>query len=383
MVQRIVNYTAGEKVEELIALGDITVSHNPRASLRGVLDLFHTDGSASQSPETRQAFVSYMQEEHPEIDGLRKSIEQHGLLQPPVVRAFRAKQGDEYVQRYGIVLGEGRVLSYALTEAITGVPQKVRVRIESRLGVDAAFEQGLAENLDRNDMNPVDLATAFHEMLTIRINPATKSAEINGEPNPLFSTDSPKGRPYTLRELAERVNKTYWWVRDHEAISYLPDNLKSQCIKSWQTGKRNVTRYCKLGLQYKVQATGQPEESELDSQTETNNNAVENNEGLVGTSLETTHVAQSATLEETLVSLEPARRRRVLSLKSVVALFDETAQLIERAGDVSVSIDINMTKVRLATLAEVMGITLEEALTERDLRLANQADVRSQRHAIV
>jgi len=367
MSQRVVNYTAGEKVEELVALGDITVSHNPRASLRGVLDLFHSDGSASQSPETRQAFVSYMKEEHPEIDGLRHSIEEHGLLQPPVVRAFRAKQDGEYVQRYGIVLGEGRILSYALTEAITGVAQKVRVRIESRLGVDAAFEQGLAENLDRNDMNPVDLATAFHEMLTIRINPATKSPEVNGEPNPLYSSDSPKGRPYTLKELAERVNKTYWWVRDHEAISYLPDNLKSQCIKSWQSGKRNVTRFCKLGLKYKAQVTGQPEETGLDSQTGTNDTVVANDgttTQLVGTSSETTQVTQLTAAVETSISLEPAQRRRVLSLKSVVGLFDGTA--LEN-------------KERLATLAEVMGITLEEALTERDLRLANQADTQARK----
>jgi len=367
MSQRIVNYTAGEKVEELVALGDITVSHNPRASLRGVLDLFHTDGSASQSPEVRQAFVSYMLEEHPEIDGLRKSIEQHGLLQPPVVRAFRAKQGDEYVQRYGIVLGEGRVLSYALVEAMTGQAQKVRVRIESRLGVDAAFEQGLAENLDRNDMNPVDLATAFHEMLTIRINPATKSPEVNGEVNPLYSSDSPKGRPYTLRELAERVNKTYWWVRDHEAISYLPDNLKSQCIKSWQSGKRNVTRFCKLGLRYKAQATGQPEETGLDSQTQTNDNVAANDGNktqLVGILSENAQVTQPVADVETLISLEPAQRRRVLSLKAVVGLFDATA--LEN-------------KERLATLAEVMGITLEDALMERDLRLAHQADVQTRK----
>jgi len=364
MSQRVVNYTAGEKVEELVALGDITVSHNPRASLRGVLDLFHSDGSSSQSPETRQAFVSYMLEEHPEIDGLRKSIEQHGLLQSPVVRAFRAKQGDEYVQRYGIVLGEGRILAHALIEATTGVAQKIRVRIESRLGVDAAFEQGLAENLDRNDMNPVDLATAFHEMLTIRINPATKSPEVNGEANPLYSSDSPKGRPYTLRELAERVNKKYWWVRDHEAISYLPDNLQSQCIKSWQSGKRNVTRFCKLGLRYKAQVTGQPEETGLDSQTETTDTVA--NDGtsteLVGTSTETAQVTQLNV--EAPISLEPAQRRRVLSLKSVVGLFDGTA--LEN-------------RERLLTLAEVMGINLEEALTERDLRLAHQADTQARK----
>lgn len=108
-------------------------------------------------------------------------------------------------------MGEGRVLAYALEEAETGVPQQIRVRIEPRMTVDEAFERGLAENIDRNDMNPVDLATAFHEMLTIRVNPATKAPRIKDglgimTTNPDYSNDHPHGRPYTLKELAARVN---------------------------------------------------------------------------------------------------------------------------------------------------------------------------------
>jgi ParB-like chromosome segregation protein Spo0J len=166
---------------EAVLLSDITVSHNPRATRRGVLERFHAEGAHCHSATSREAFVSYMTTEQPDIENLRLSIEQHGLLQPPTVRAFRAKNpnGEGYVQRYGIVLGEGRILALALIEARTGVAQTVNVKIEPRLGVDAAFEQGLAENLDRNDMNPVDLATAFHEMLTIRERLATL-AEVMG-----------------------------------------------------------------------------------------------------------------------------------------------------------------------------------------------------------
>ncbi len=355
---------------EPVLLTDITVSHNPRASLRGVLDRFHLEGRAEHPESTRKVFVSYMTENHPEIETLRKSIETHGLLQPPVVRAFRAKDGEQYVQRYGIVLGESRILAYALTEAQTGVSQKVKVRIESKLGVDAAFEQGLAENLDRSDMNPVDMATAFHEMLTIRINPKTKLPEVDGQPNPLYSADRPKGRPYTLKELAERVGKTYWWVRDHEAIAYLPEKLKIQCIKSWQSGKRNVTRFCKLGLRYKAQSTGQPEE-----ETGVDNSApvLENTLQPVGTTVENTTtenvvavpptqpvVTEDQNLGDIELSLEPAKRRRVLTLKAVVGLFDATP--LEN-------------QERLAAFAEVMGISLETALDERKLRSGNNQEV--------
>lgn len=136
---------------------------------------------------------------------------------------------------------------------------------------------------------------------------------------------------------------------------------------SWQSGKRNVTRFCKLGLKYKSQVTGQPEETGIDSQTVTNDTVVTNDgitTKLVETSSETTQVTQPADAVETSISLEPAQRRRVLSLKSVVGLFDGTS--LEN-------------KERLVTLAEVMGITLEEALTERDLRLAQQADAQARK----
>lgn len=205
-------------------------------------------------------------------------------------------------------------------------------------------------------MNPVDLATAFHEMLTIRVNPATKAPELNGQPNPLYSADAPKGRPYTLRELSERVRKTYWWVRDHEAIWYLPDNLKLSCIKAWQAGKRNVTRYCKLGLRYKAQVTGQPQETALDNPTATTDN-VASSAAVVGTvatvATDATVPANVGTVTETKnqdaaeISLEPTQRRRVLSLKAVVQLFDATP--LE-------------SRERLATLAEVMGLDLDEVI---------------------
>jgi len=115
------------------------------------------------------------------------------------------------------------------------------------------------------------------------------------------------------------------------------------------------------------QVTVQPEETGLDSQTVTNDTVV-TNDGIttqpVGISSETTQVTQPTAAVETSISLEPAQRRRVLSLKSVVGLFDGTS--LEN-------------KERLATLAEVMGITLEEALTERDLRLAQQADTQARK----
>lgn len=319
---------------EPVLLSSITVSHNPRTSLRGVLEKFHVEGRADLPETSRQVFVSYMKETFPDIESLRVSIETLGLLQPPSIRAFRVKQGEEYVQRYGIVLGEQRILSYAIKEAMTGVPQTVFCHIEKRLSVDEAFERGLAENLDRHEMTPLDLAEAFHEMLHVRINPATK--EKGG-----------KGRHYTLQEVADRVRKSYWWVRDHEAIFYLPDNLKTRLVKDYKEGKRNVTKYCKLGLQHKAQATGQPEEQVGVDNTTTK---------LENVTAEVPPV--EAKPEENVVVTEPKKRRSVLSLKSVQGLFDQTP------------LD---NRERLLALAEVMSLSLEDSLAEREIREGQKA----------
>lgn len=341
-MQRVVNYSAGEKLEIPVPLASITVSHNPRTSRRGLLEKFHEQGAASQSSESRAEFVKYIQDSHPDIVELHGSIKTHGLIQAPVLRSFRAKPAgaDEYVERYGVAVGEGRVLAYAYEEALTGEPQTVRCRVE-KLTVDEAFERGIAENIDRHDMNPVDLAEAIHEMLTLRKNPAT-------------------GKPYTLKELAERFKKSYWWVRDREAIFYLNDSQKNQCLAYWKAGRRNVTRFCTLGKEQKAKQTGEPVDSNDSSDYTTPS------ENLPSTAQP---ITEQGGQEKTEIQVEPERRRRVITLKEVVALFDATP--LENVE-------------RLRALSEVMGISqdaeesLRIALSEREKRSQEQ-EVRQQR----
>jgi len=326
-MQRVVNYSVGEKLEIPVPLTSITISHNPRTSRRGILEKFQEQGAANNSSESRAEFVKYIEEIHPDIVELHGSIKTHGLIQSPVLRSFRAKvpNTDQYIERYGVAVGEGRILAYAYEEALTGTSQTVRSRVE-KLTVDEAFERGIAENIDRHDMNPVDLAEAIHEMLTVRKNPVT-------------------GKPYTLKELSERFKKSYWWVRDREAIFYLTDNQKSQCLAYWKAGRRNVTRFCTLGKEQKAKVTGEPlDTTDSVDYTLPSENSESQTEGSV---------------EKNEFQVEPERRRRVRTLKEVVALFDATP--LENVE-------------RLKALAEVMGInedaeeSLKTALAERQKR---------------
>lgn len=224
--------------------------------------------------------------------------------------------GGGYTEKYGLVQGECRTLAWAYIECQTGEPQRVRAVVE-KLTLDQAFSHALIENLDRDDMNPLDLAAAFLELLTTRINPATtKSVLEDGTPNPLYSEKHPTGRPYTLKEIALMVGREYQWVRSRALLVHLSDRQKRQVEANWKAGKRDITAYCKKAAANKAgRAAGEDEEGE--------------------------------------VTVTPETRRRVLSLKAVVGLFDATP--------------LENTE-RLGALAEVMGATLATALAERQNR---------------
>lgn len=309
-----------EQIEQWIPLSSIRVSHNPRKSHRGLLDLFHEKGRHDHSLEDRQAFIGHIDEKFPHIRERLNSIRQHGQILPVTLRSYRSGGQGDYL--YGIASGECRILAMCLSEAETGQEQSIRA-ITTTMTVDEAFEQGIVENTERKDMEPLDLSAAYHEMLTIRINPATRPG------GKLHRKRHPKGRPYTLQELAERVGKDYHWVRGRAALVYLPE--KDQVALA--AGKRNLTAMCKLACKHKSAATGEKE-------VEIEPNSIKSVEKKV-------------------------RRRRVASLSKLVELFDAT---------------VSTNTERLLALAEVMGIVSEDgnpvtpqralkiALSEREAR---------------
>lgn len=358
-MSRTVNFSQGEKLEQQIPLSSITTSQNPRLSHRGLLELFQEKGAADNTPECRAEYVAHIDANFPHIRQRAESIKTLGQLQAVTLRSFRSKVDDEYVEKYGVCQGECRILAWGLIEAETGVPQKVRAVVE-KLTLDEAFERALAENIEREDMSPIDMAASFNEMLTTRINPATVKPVVGNVPNPFYDENFPKGRPYTLKEVAEKVKRDYHWVRSRAALAYLPAPDKAQVEADHQAGKRDLTRFCKkaarLATALKTQAkeTGVPVENLLDQ--------------LAG---ENPAVGVDGQAETSIVTVRPEVRRHVLGLKKVEALFDAT------------TLD---NRERLAAFAEVMGIAdtaseaLRIALKEREAR-ALEAELKSGRVA--
>jgi len=125
------------------------------------------------------------------LDELAQSIKSNGVIQPIVVR--RAVEG------YRIIAGERRWRA-AQRAGLTRVPVVVK---EVAAGNDAQLlEMALIENIQREDLNPIDEAAAYEKL----------SADFN----------------MTQEEIAEAVGKDRSSVANHMRLLKLPQEVRAE-----------------------------------------------------------------------------------------------------------------------------------------------------------
>ena len=106
-------------------------------------------GSIAPNPEQpRQEF------DPEQLEELAASIREHGILQPLLVRA-------EQAGRYQLIAGERRWRAAGLAGL-----QNVPIVVQQDVGDEQANRLTLAlvENLQRSDLNPIEMATAFEQL---------------------------------------------------------------------------------------------------------------------------------------------------------------------------------------------------------------------------
>lgn len=116
------------------------------------------------------------------IDELRESIQEHGILQPIVVR--------KSIKGYEIVLGERRFRA-ASEAGLKTIPVIVKDYSEQKM-----MEVALIENLQREDLNPVEEAQAYQKLM--------------------------EHLKITQEELASRVGKSRPHIANHIRLLQLP-----------------------------------------------------------------------------------------------------------------------------------------------------------------
>lgn len=173
---------------------------------------------------------------------LSESIKEHGILQPIVV----VKQG----KKYQIVAGERRWRAAQLAELAT-VPVIVRT-----LDDQSRLEMAIVENAQREDLNPIELATAYAKLKTqfnltneeigqrvgksagsvintmrlLKLPEEAKKAMqehglMEGPMRPLISAD-----PEMVHEILPKMIEEGWSARKVER--YIADHKKKSSVKA-------------------------------------------------------------------------------------------------------------------------------------------------------
>ncbi len=123
------------------------------------------------------------------LEELADSIRQHGVIEPIVVR--RTGPGQD---QFEIIAGERRWLA-TQRAGERDIPVVVK-DVSSR----EAFELALVENLQREDLNPMEVAEAYDEMV--------------------------RGHGYTQQSLAQRVGKSRVAVANAMRLLKLPEKVR-------------------------------------------------------------------------------------------------------------------------------------------------------------
>ncbi|MBW2263925.1 MAG: ParB/RepB/Spo0J family partition protein [Deltaproteobacteria bacterium] len=123
------------------------------------------------------------------LESLARSLEKRGLIQPVLVRPVAGG-------RYQIMAGERRWRA-AQKAGLEEIPVVIRKAAE-----DEAFELSLIENLQREDLNPMEAAEAYHRLMDEHGNSQEQLAAAVGKSRPAVANTL---RLLTLPEAVKKM----------------------------------------------------------------------------------------------------------------------------------------------------------------------------------
>ena len=166
------------------------------------------------------------------LDELTESIKQHGVLQPLLVRPLKSED-------YELVAGERRYLG-AQRAGLTEVPVVVR-----ELSDEQAWQLALIENLQREDLNPIEETEGILQLLSLRLQIASKDvpailSRLQNEDNGKV-TRNVAGN--SEREIVEQVFVSLGFKRDSFLRHRLPLlKLPEELLEALRQGRIEYTK---------------------------------------------------------------------------------------------------------------------------------------------
>ncbi len=145
-----------------------------------------------QAGQPRQHF------DEAELAELEASIRAHGIIEPIVVRRVPSPTGEAHRDRFELIAGERR------WRASQRAGLKEVLVVVKDVSPKAAFELALVENLQRADLNPIEIAEAYDRLL--------------------------REHGYSHESLAERMGKDRSTVTNALRLLKLPTTIRSLVI---------------------------------------------------------------------------------------------------------------------------------------------------------
>lgn len=124
------------------------------------------------------------------LQELSKSIQLHGIIQPLTVRKLSEDS-------YELISGERRLKAAALVQGVDKVPAYIREATNDQ----AMLEMGLVENIQREDLNAIEIALSFQRMI--------KECALKQE------------------DIADRVGKNRSTITNYLRLLKLPDEIQA------------------------------------------------------------------------------------------------------------------------------------------------------------
>ncbi len=167
------------------------------------------------------------------LNELVTSIKQHGILQPLLVRPLKGG-------KYELVAGERRYRA-AQTAGLTEVPVVVRA-----LNENEALQLALIENLQREDLNPVEETEGILQLLSLRLQLAVPEVisllyrlnnELKGNVNPNVGVSSEITQ---IEEVFESLARMQWssFIKHRLPLLKLPVEI----LEALRAGKIAYTK---------------------------------------------------------------------------------------------------------------------------------------------
>ena len=129
-----------------------------------------------------------------ELYSLSQSIKNNGIFQPIVVVSDKEKQG-----KYKIVAGERRWRAAQLANI-----HEVPIILRDDLTLDKIIEMSLLENLERSDLNPIEEAKGYEDLIN--------------------------EHSYTQEKVAKIFSKSRPYITNFLRLLTLPDEIKSYIV---------------------------------------------------------------------------------------------------------------------------------------------------------